>query len=168
MPYYALATPECEADAAKNGFQSELIALCAKIENDQSIGTWDRFLRTPFIKKALGTFRVIAEEHSVGDDIVICLRHIFARGSAGYKRFIADPEVIGRSLSAQQLTLWLAERTTVAPSSLPPSSDAELAYLYPGNGEQFDDFVYETAEWVERIGKLDAKAIPWLHQLVID
>ncbi len=168
MRYYALITPSCTADAERNGFVEEIENLSEKIEYDQSIGTWDRFLRTPFVKKALGTFRVVGEERPLGDDIVICLRHVFARGSAQYERFCADPAALGRSPSDEELHTWLSDRKAVVPETLPRTSDSELRYLYVAERHEFEDFVYETQEWVERVRKLDTRAIPWLYEILVN
>lgn len=166
MKYYALISDECRAEAQRHGFFPETRRLAEKIESDQSVGTWDRYLPTPFIKKVLGSFRVIAELRPIDHDAVVVFRRVDPRGSSSYRDFERDPASIGRSPDDVELRRWLRERASPAPVALPQPSDAEFAYLFQAPNEEFDDVVYEAPEWVDRIARLSPLAIPWIHQVV--
>ncbi|MEX2283964.1 MAG: hypothetical protein WEE89_15875 [Gemmatimonadota bacterium] len=166
MQIFAYITPECATDADKHGFASEVITLREKIEADQSTGSWDRVLPSPFIRKKLGSFRLVAEQRQIGDSVVVCFRALMARGDSKYTAFIASPNAFFAELDQRVLSKWLDERMTSPPTPLVTPSATEEAFLYLSNRGHEGPVVFETSEWVERVGELPREARGWLLDLL--
>jgi hypothetical protein len=166
MRIFAYVTPECASDAAKHGFSSEVTALQQKIELDQSTGSWDRVLPSPFIRKKLGTFRLVAEQRHAAESVIVCFRALMARGDSKYSAFIANPAGFWPELDEGELAAWRRSRMATAPPSDEAPSADESVFLYGSNRSDEGPFVFETAEWVERVGKLPREARGWLLDLL--
>src|SRR5262245_43514909 len=115
MPYFAFVSDGCREDAETRGFGPEVERLAAKVERDQGIAAWDKFLPSPFVKKSLGTFRLIAETRAVGDDNIVCFRALMARGDARYGQFLDAPDSVGNEVSDSTLRTWLESRKNRPP-----------------------------------------------------
>jgi hypothetical protein len=59
MRYVVYQTKECLNDSKTHGLSDSVNRLAAKVENDQSIENWDGFLPSPYLKKSLGTHRLL-------------------------------------------------------------------------------------------------------------
>lgn len=159
MPYLSYLTENCKSSARTYGLLEATTNLASKIEKDQSIQQWDKFLPTPYIKKDLGkSYRVVCSQQTLNDDIVvISFLECFARGGDGVyeKNFLKDPNAVcGRLVpSVQALETFVSARTATIPVALPELNDVESHYLYDSlpPAEDDDIVIYETTEWVERM-----------------
>jgi hypothetical protein len=165
VTYYAYVTQVCSADGQRHGKTDELSKLAEKIEFDQSIASWDKFLPSPYIKKSLGKFRVMAERHPLDEDIVICFLALMSRGDGKYERFIQHFTGLPSSPGSAALRNWLKTRAAHVPTGLPKPTGEELGYLYRAHAEVQDELIYETNEWVERIEKLQ-NVLPFIKDLL--
>lgn len=166
MAYFAYISKQCDNDALKHGKRNELKKLCEKIEADQSIASWDKFLPSPYVKKSLGnSFRLLAEQKLVDDDIVVFFLALMPRGGAKYEKFFHDLTGLPPALDQQSLKKWIEGRADAGISILPSPSDVELGYLYRAHSEVQDELIYETADWVERIEKLQ-NVLPFIVDLL--
>src|SRR5262245_50995296 len=101
MEFLSFVTDGCLDAARHHGVEREVKKLANKVEDDQSISSWDKFLPSPYIKKSLGRdWRVIAERRPLAnrDVIVICFLTLLSRGSHEYEKFIEEPENFGKPL----------------------------------------------------------------------
>src|SRR5207244_2781272 len=127
-----------------------------RVERDQSIANWDRF-PAPCVKKSLGTYRLIAAEQRVGEDLIICFLALMARGDGRYYQFQENPLAFVSAMlpSDTMLTGWLAERTETPVPVLPEPTPAEYSYLYDFLEASEDRVIYETHEWIRRVGAMN-------------
>lgn len=155
MRYFAYLFSRCEESAKKHGFFQEVQNLSAKLERDQSIETWAKFLPSPYIKKDLGSFRLIAEKRVIEPDIVIILLVVLPRGSADYEKFLADPHVYCKDMviADHELKNEVDRRRTSIEKPLSEPSQNEFAYLYDSKGklDASDGVVFESKDWVEQM-----------------
>lgn len=155
MRYFSFICRSCETAAKTHGYFEEIANLSQKIERDQSIEAWDKFLPSPFIKKNLGRFRAIAEKRVLGDDIVVIFLTVLPRGAADYQKFIADPSAFfkGMSPADAELLQYLEKRKPEVKQQLTRPNDTEFSYLYETKGKLdiSDGVVFESKDWVERM-----------------
>lgn len=158
MPYISLMTENCSKTAQKHNLSSSVEKLLSKVEEDQSIQSWDFFLPTPFIKKNLGrSFRLVASQHPIGYDDIIVIAFVacFARGGSGEyeKKFIKDPmQVCGKYLPDKDtLEAFIESRRESLPKPSPEPNETERQYLYTSfeQNQDSDIMVYESLDWVE-------------------
>lgn len=181
MKYISFITDHCKETAKRYGLVSEIEGHAKKIEKDQSIQYWDKFLPTPYIKKDLGkSFRVVCAQQTLNDEtIVISFLSCFARGGDGeYERkFIENPgQVCGKYLPpTEALQKHLLSRVEPIPAGHPMMSDIEAHYLYDSiiSYGDSDVTIFETPEWAElintpRISDLKTRFYDCLKELVDD
>jgi hypothetical protein len=91
MPYLSYLTEHCKSSAKTYGLLEVVNNLASKIEKDQSIQQWDKFLPTPYIKKDLGkSYRMVCAQQTVNDDtVIISFLECFARGGDGVYEYPA-------------------------------------------------------------------------------
>lgn len=171
MRYLAFATPQCTEEAKRYGLSDEVQKLCEKVESDQSIGNWDSFLPTPYVKKKLGTYRIVAEKRPFGDDVIICLLAVSPRGGR-YEDFLASNRTTweSRCPGEAELETFLAGRVSL-PEPFAQPSEAEYAYLF-SHADTLDGtegLIFETRDWVTSIAEAQfQKHLLRFSELVIE
>jgi hypothetical protein len=154
MPLSVFVTDSCRKDATKYGIIKEVEKLSAKVELDQSIGSWDRY-PPPYIKKSLGkTWRLVAEERILDDgQIVIAFVGVKARGSTEYETFKHNPVSVFRSVSPSDDELRKYLQGKKPRRGIPEPSQAEYSYLYgtTASMDLAEGIVFESREWVDRM-----------------
>ena len=93
MRYLVHITNKCREMAKTHNVLSDIEKLSEKVESDQSISSWECFLPDPVIRKGLGrSFRLIAVQKIVDDNIIIIFIGVWARSSSDYeKSFMNNP-----------------------------------------------------------------------------
>lgn len=172
MKFFAYLTPSCIENAQRHSVEDAVRRLAQKVERDQAISSWDKFLPTPYIKKSLGRdWRIVAEKRPItGQDIiVICLIAVLSRGGHEYKNFMDDPSAFGATLlpSDHEILQFVNEKSKQPLNVLPPPSMTEYSYLY-GQQNGIDTsygVVYESKDWVKLIARIDTQ-LAWYYDLV--
>lgn len=167
---YSYVTDACRESAERHSMLDAVERLAAKLESDQTLMSLDRF-PPPYVKKVLGSRRVVMEERFVGDAVVVVFLVAFFRGEGDYQRFAnQDPTYLAtlRSISPADATLAshvAARRSTELVTSHPPPSPNERSYLTATHSSAADDgwMILESMVWVERMRRSDANV--WLMPL---
>ncbi len=150
-------TEKCEKESRKLGLLEEMNRLAKKVETDQSVANWDNFLPSPYIKKSLGTWRLIAEKREIENNLVICFLTMQSRGGNEYdKDFLSDPANFCKSITPSDEAIIKHLDSLEADSivALAEPSPTEYSYLY-GVLDPLDEsegVIYESKEWIAEIG----------------
>ena len=139
MALFAVIMEACADDSRRHG-QTQFVANVKRgIDEDQNLTGFDFFFPTPFVKKSLGrSFRMIGYRVPIGDDEIILLLPVLARGSNEYEYFLAnwdkDPDRVTRDFQPYgeaEIRHLYAQLTNAPPQLRPPEPDAEeAAWLY--------------------------------------
>ncbi len=159
MRYLSYMTDHCKKSAKKHGLSDEVEKLAIKVEEDQTIDSWDFFIQSPFVKKNLGkSFRLVCVKQPVEskESIVISFIACFPRGGNGeYEKFIKEPQhICGKYIPDEQEILdYIEERRDTIPLPPPPPTDTEGAFLYAPleSDDNSDMLIYESINWVEQM-----------------
>ncbi len=159
MRYLSYMTDHCKKTAKMHGLYAEIERLSKKVEEDQTIDSWDFFVPSPFVKKNLGkSFRLVCVKQPIKSKecIVISFLSCFPRGGNGdYERFINDPQQIcGRYIpDEQEIIDYIEERRDTIPLPPPAPSDIEGAFLYTPleSDDNSDMLIYESIDWVDQM-----------------
>lgn len=157
MRYLSFITEHCNKTSSKYSLSNEVEKLSFKVEQDQSVQSWDFFLPTPYIKKDLGrSYRLICSRHVIEDEdiVIIVFLSCFPRGGSGeYEKFIKNPDMVCGKILPDEKTLeeFLKSREESLPNAYPAPNENELQYLYStlDLSNSTDIIVYESLEWVE-------------------
>ena len=161
MKYFVYLSEDCTKDAIGLGFRNELEKLGKKVEEDQSIASWDLFLPFPIVKKNLGkTGRLIAIKHLINDDIVVCFMNLLSRGDRRYLRFIENHNDYYDRISLDIEEVKKIYFNKVKSNNIiepPRPSDEEYEYLYNKLCplDTSDGIIYESRDWVKLINESD-------------
>jgi hypothetical protein len=182
-------TEHCEKTAKKHSLTKDAEKLAKKVEEDQSIDSWDFFVPSPFVKKNLGkSFRLVCVQQPIENKecIVISFLACFPRGGSGeYEKFIKKPQdICGKYIPEEQKILdYIESRKDTIPEPPAPPSDIESAFLYAPleSGDNSDMLIYESIDWVEQmktkkmsaistrlfdaLGELDVKKMKTIQQV---
>lgn len=146
--------------AGEHALQNEVKKHAWKVEDDQSISTWECFLPEPIIRKTLGrSFRLIAVQLLDVDNIVVCFLGVWPRGSADYDRFLDNPRQFIRKFMPPEddIKSFVEKRldaTISLPEEIPPPDIKEYSYLYNTGLEEVDHtygIIFESHDWVKMI-----------------
>ena len=152
MRYVVFQTEACIKDAKTYGLSDSINRLAKKVEADQSIANWDKFLPSPYLKKSLGTHRLMAEQRLLEDAIFICFLGVSPRAGEMYEKFLQANSATWKDRSPRDDTLrsYLNERTSL-PDLITEPTDSESAYLRTALSvfDYSDGVVYESRDWVE-------------------
>jgi superfamily I DNA/RNA helicase len=167
---YSYITEACRDSAERHAMLDAVERLAQKLESDQTLMSLDRF-PPPYVKKVLGSRRVVMEERFVGDAVVVVFLAAYYRGEGDYQKFAnQDPTYLAtlNSISPPEdaLTKFLVARRTTEPGTAHPAPSAnEHAYLIPTRSVTSDDgwMILESTAWVERMRRADANV--WLMPL---
>ncbi len=167
MRYLSYMTEHCKKTARKHSLTKEVEKLEKKVEEDQTIDSWDFFVPSPFVKKNLGkSFRLVCVQQIIENKecIVISFLACFPRGGNGeYEKFIKKPQdICGKYIPEEQdLLNYIESRKGTIPPPPPPPNDIEGAFLYAPL--EFDDnsdmLIYESMDWVEQMKTKKMSAI---------
>lgn len=158
MALYTFVTEACNNDARTHDMESVVSGWADKIEQDQALGSVDRYPR-PFLKKNVGRRgRLIVEEHTLGEDVVYCFLRVLIRGGGDYDAFMKDQQRFHdqHAPSDGEVLKYLAQRKEEKPvAPLPALSDAEHIYLssLSKSPQRQDGVVLESREWVARVNQ---------------
>jgi len=170
MYYLSYITQDCAEMARRYGLASQVDELARKLEDDQAIRNWDRFVK-PYVKKSLGrSYRLVAEERVVGDVLVVCFVAVFPKGSHDYDEFLETHTLSNvPSPSDADLAAFVDECGETIRSSLPPISSIEAQYLYDRLPASDDGLgtVYESKDWISAVLARE-EALAWYYELLHD
>ncbi|MEX2489235.1 MAG: hypothetical protein WD356_06850 [Pseudomonadales bacterium] len=163
MALYTYTTQECEEDLRTHDFTSVVEKFAERIEDEQALGSVQRYPH-PFLKRNIGRHgRLIMEERRIGEDTVYCFLRALIRGDGDYDNFMtlcdegnaqtyldkyAPPDVA--------ITAYLRDRQQDDPvEPLPELSPKEYGYLngISAGANGADESIVESRTWVERISR---------------
>ena len=160
MKYLAYITDYCKQTARKFNQLDQIAKLAEKIEEDQSIQSWDSFLPTPYIKKNLGrSYRLVCSKYPINDDYtIIVFIACYARGGDGtYEKFINNPSICDKLRPSEEDIIssikQREERNHSSLPSLPDPNHIEFNFLHDSIkiGSHSEFIIYESKDWVEAI-----------------
>ncbi len=157
MRYLSYMTENCKKTAKKHTLTQEVEKISKKVEEDQSIESWDFFVPSPFVKKNLGkSFRLVCVQQLVEgkECIIVSFLACYPRGGNGeYEKFIKKPtEVCGKYVpDEQEILAYIKEREGTIPPPPDPPTDKEGAFIYAPleSGDNADMMIFESMDWVE-------------------
>jgi hypothetical protein len=159
MNYYVYVTEQCEKEAQKYGFRTDLENLQEKLENDQTTIGLRRFPK-PFLAKKLGRKgRLVITENFIDGDCVLCFFKLYDRGDTAYESvFLADPQQFyeDNMVPSSTLSLYLQDRKRTKPvPSYPSMTNLEREFLFSLDATTYqeDGFVLESQDWIEKINQ---------------
>jgi len=157
MHYIVYETEECIKLAEKYNCITELSKLKAKIEIEQSIGTFERYLPSPYIRKYIGAnFRLIAAEVGLDNNSFICFLKILPRGSKEYKDWLSNLSLFnGEIPSHKTIVEYYKNNASKDKIELPDLTTAEYEFLltlHP-NFTQNEEIIIESIDWVNTINQ---------------
>ncbi|MBX3007622.1 MAG: hypothetical protein KF816_06295 [Melioribacteraceae bacterium] len=159
MKYIVYETPAFLALAEKYNCLNEIKKLKEKVEKEQSIGTFERYLPSPFIRKYVGSnFRLIASEKLIDDNNFICFLKILPRGSKEYKDWLNNLDLFNDQIpSDSELMKEITNLQKTNIPSLKNLDDSEYEFLmtiHPESADS-DEIIIESNYWVETINEKD-------------
>jgi len=179
MALFAVITEACANDAQRHGQAAFVANVKRAIDEDQNLTGFDFFFPTPFVKKSLGrSFRMIGYRVPIGDDEIILLLRVLARGSNEYEYFLANwnknTDAVTRDFQPHgedEIRRIYAELTSAPPQTRPPEPNSEeRAWLYEVFEEEDQDedlVVLETESWVKKMRSAENRDFLALyHQLL--
>lgn len=172
MTIFVLISEGCQNEARRHGLGEEIEQLRRRVEDTQSLSSFDQFPPPYYVKKKLKGRqpRLIAELRQSGQHSALVFLTIMIRGSKDYEEFSQNAVKYGEKaflglVSDDDVAAHVSSRTTGgdAPAKRAPTT-AELEFLYSAlshantNAEgaslgDLDMVVCESHEWVSQVAR---------------
>lgn len=173
MALFVHITEACRNEANSHSFDEALSRFSERVEKSQDTRHFDPFPPPYLVKKQFGSRqgRLVAEQHTIShegtDHTVVVFVSVLIRGERAYdSEFGKDPLKYGEShfrgrFSQGELKAMVYERLQKdPPAEKPPVREEEYGYLYQvlgQHGEQGDEIVCESSEWVRLMSEAPFK-----------
>lgn len=157
MQFLVYISDNAIKEAKTHHLSNDLEVIKNKVELDQTISIFDRFLPSPYIRKYMGSnIRLIACTKTINSINFIVFLKILPRGSRDYKKWLEDYTLFENLIPTdEQLIEYHNSRLKegiLPPPALPKLSETESLYLYERSTIlDKDNEIVETKFWIEEI-----------------
>jgi len=180
MAFFVHVTQACTEDAKQHGVLDYIRRIQQRVEEGGNYVGFGRMGGSPFLKRQVGNFRLVAWSKQFGDDVLLVFCRVFGRGERQYEKFLrvskekpseAERELLVHLGGDSAESIYQQRRCTEPPAARRSLNEEEKRWLYPTigwHGGTGDEMLLETDAWVQKLRSpryLEKAAL--YHQLLV-